>query len=165
MSPDLLQWITSTFGADAAFWLRYFTNGKHLTWYASVGYTLTAAVLGGLCALGFGLVGATLRNSSSGTVRLIGAGYTNMVRGVPDVLFFLFFPLAFEQFVELINAQHICTPETLNAAGTWPPCAAANWARHHRIPAACLGVAGHCLRGLHGQCHCGRHARRAARPA
>ena len=127
MPPDLLQWITSTFGQDTAFWAAYFTNGKHLTWYASVGYTLSAAVLGGLCALGFGLMGATLRNSRFGPLRLIGTGYTNMVRGVPDVLFFLFFPLAFEQLVELINSQYVCTPETLNAAGTWPPCAAANW--------------------------------------
>jgi polar amino acid transport system permease protein len=125
--PDLLQWVASTFGEGTAFWFGYFTNGKHLTWYASVQYTLIAAVLGALFALGFGLIGATLRDSPIGVLRLIGAGYTNMVRGIPDVLFFLFFPLAFEQFVELLSAQSVCTPETMNAAGIWPPCAAANW--------------------------------------
>jgi polar amino acid transport system permease protein len=126
--PDLLQWITSTFGEGAAFWFGYFTNGKHLTWYASVQYTLTAAVLGALLALGFGLLGATARNSRFAALRLIGAGYTNMVRGVPDVLFFLFFPLAFEQLVEFIGAQSVCSPaELADNPGVWPPCAAANW--------------------------------------
>ncbi len=94
MPPDLLQWFADTLGADTAFWFSYFTNGKHLTWYASVGYTLSAALLGGICALGFGLIGATLKNSRFGPIRLVGSGYTNMVRGVPDVLFFQYFPLA-----------------------------------------------------------------------
>lgn len=126
--PDLLPWITATFGEDVAFWFGYFTNGKHLTWYASVQYTLTAAILGAACALGFGLLGAGLNNSRLAPLRLIGAGYVNMVRGVPDVLFFLFFPLAFEQLVELIWAQTACTPvELADEAARWPPCPAANW--------------------------------------
>lgn len=126
--PDLLPWIAATFGEDIAFWLGYFTNGKHLTWYASVQYTLAAAFLGALCALAFGLLGATLKNSRMAPLRLIGTGYINLVRGVPDVLFFLFFPLAFEQLVELIWAQAACTPlERAADAGRWPPCMAANW--------------------------------------
>ena len=126
--PDLLSWIAATFGEDVAFWLGYFTNGKHLTWYASVQYTLIAAVLGAICALGFGLLGAGLRNSRIAPLRLLGSGYTNMVRGIPDVLFFLFFPLAFEQLVELLLAQSACSPaELADTASRWPPCAAANW--------------------------------------
>jgi polar amino acid transport system permease protein len=114
-------------GDDLAFWLGYLTNGKHLNWYASVQYTLIAAVLGAFFALLFGLGGAALRNSGNGVLRLIGAGYTNMVRGIPDVLFFLFFPLAFEQLLELLRSQAVCTPETLAAnLGQWPPCDAAN---------------------------------------
>ncbi|NUQ01934.1 MAG: sugar phosphate isomerase/epimerase, partial [Armatimonadetes bacterium] len=38
-------------------------------------------------------------------LRAIAALYINVVRGVPDVLFFLFFPLAFEQLVEWVRAQ------------------------------------------------------------
>ena len=126
--PDLVQWVAATFGEDVAFWFGYFTNGKHLTWYASVQYTLAAALLGGACALGFGLLGATLKNSRVAPLRLLGTGYISMVRGVPDVLFFLFFPLAFEQLVELVWAQSACTPlELADDAGRWPPCAAANW--------------------------------------
>lgn len=128
MPPDLLSWITETFGEGVAFWVGYLANGKHLTWYASVQYTLAAALLGGACALLFGLVGATLRNARFGPARLAGTVYINMVRGVPDVLFFLFFPLAFEQLVELISAQSVCSAADLVAnEGRWPPCAAANW--------------------------------------
>jgi len=115
-------------GDDIAFWWGYLTNGKHLSWYASVHYTLIAALLGGTCALFFGLGGAGLRRSRFAPFRLIGAGYINMVRGIPDVLFFLFFPLAFEQLVELIISQSACPPDVVATnAGTWPPCTAANW--------------------------------------
>ena len=92
---------------------------------ASFRYTVIAALLGGALALLFGLGGAALRNSAIGLLRTIGAIYTNMVRGVPDVLFFIFVPLAFEQLVELIIAQGVCPPG--DTAGIWPPCPAANW--------------------------------------
>jgi len=126
---DLLpEWLRNGLGDDVAFWLGYLTNGKHLTWYASVQYTLAAAVFGMLAALVMGLLGAAARNSRMAPLRLLGGLYINSVRGIPDVLFFLFFPLAFEQTVELVRAQAVCTPETLAAnAGQWPPCDAANW--------------------------------------
>ena len=111
---------------DLAFWVSYLTNGRHLNWYISFQYTLYAALLGGLFALLFGLAGASLRNSTNPLLRLIGAAYINMVRGVPDVLFFLFFPLAFEQLVELFLAQGACAPGE-GVPGAWPPCPAANW--------------------------------------
>lgn len=126
---DLLpEWMKNGIGDDLLFWLGYFTNGKHLAWYASVQFTLTAAIVGAAFALLFGLIGATLKNSAFAPARLIGSGYTNIVRGVPDVLFFLFFPLAFEQLAELVLAQAVCTPlELASASGRWPPCADANW--------------------------------------
>ena len=112
---------------DFGFWFSYLTNGRHLNWYASFQYTVIAALLGGAFALLFGLGGAALRNSTIGPLRLIGATYTNLVRGIPDVLFFIFFPLAFEQLVELFIAQGVCPPGETPTAGVWPPCAAANW--------------------------------------
>src|SRR6218665_219221 len=112
MLDILPEWLRNATGDDAAFWLGYLTNGKHLTWYASVQYTLAAAVFGMLAALLMGLLGAAARNSSIAPLRFVGGLYINMVRGIPDVLFFLFFPLAFEQTVELFRAQAVCTPET-----------------------------------------------------
>jgi len=106
------------------FWASYLTNGRHLNWYASFQYTVYAALLGGAFALAFGIGGAALRNSSIAPLRLIGATYTNMVRGIPDVLFFIFFPLAFEQVLEFFYSQAVCPPG--EATGMWPPCPAAN---------------------------------------
>ncbi|MEQ1899663.1 MAG: ABC transporter permease subunit [Devosia sp.] len=111
-----------------AFWLSYLTNGKHLAWYASVQYTLAAAVLGGAVALLLGLVAGAAINGGPWPLRASATAYANIVRGIPDVLFFLFFPLAFEQAVEWLSASRVCTPESLAAnAGSWPPCDAANW--------------------------------------
>jgi polar amino acid transport system permease protein len=123
----LPDWMRDGIGDDVLFWIGYLTNGKHLTAYASVQYTLLAAVLGGTCALLFGIIGAGLKGSRFFPVRLVGTGYINMVRGIPDVLFFLFFPLAFEQLLEWFRAAAVCSPDEVAArAGMWPPCSAAN---------------------------------------
>lgn len=113
---------------DIAFWLSYLTNGKHLTWYASFQFTIFAALMGGALAVVFGLAGATMRNSRFLPLRLVGNLYSSIVRGVPDVLFFLFFPLAFEQGVEWLVATQVCSPEMIAAqTAAWPPCKEANW--------------------------------------
>ena len=113
---------------DIAFWLSYLTNGKHLTWYASFQFTVFAAFAGGTLAVLFGLGGAALKNSRFLPLRLVGSIYSSTVRGVPDVLFFLFFPLAFEQAVEWFMAAQVCTPQTIAAqSAAWPPCREANW--------------------------------------
>jgi len=123
----LPQGLKDALGPDIVFWLGYFTNGKHLGWYASVQYTLEAMVLGAAVALVLGLVAAAIRNSGPLPLRWLAAGYINVVRGVPDVLFFLFFPIAFEQGLEWILSTQVCTPATLALnTGQWPPCDAAN---------------------------------------
>lgn len=115
------------FNVDVPFWFGYLTNGKHLAWYGSLRFTLIAAVLGALFALIFGLLGASMIRSRFFPLRVIGQLYANIVRGVPDVLFFLFFPLAFEQLLESILATQVCTADEVAArAGQWPPCQAAN---------------------------------------
>ena len=112
---------------DLGFWLAYFTNGKHLQWYASVQFTLFAAVAGAAVALLLGMIAAAVRNVPFAPARLLAAAYINSVRGIPDVLFFLFFPLAFEQLLELIIASQVCDPgEAAVRVGQWPPCDAAN---------------------------------------
>lgn len=123
---DLLpQWLRDVLGQDVLFWLGYFTNGKHLSWYASVQYTLAAGVIGAVVALTLGVLSAAGRNSRFGIARLFGKAYTNALPGIPDVLFFLFFPLAFEQAVEWIRGQAVCTAAE-RAAGNWPICPDAN---------------------------------------
>jgi polar amino acid transport system permease protein len=125
---DILpQGLKDFLGQDLVFWLGYVSNGKHLNWYVSVQYTLAAMVLGAAIALVIGLVAAAARSNGPLPLRWLAAAYINIVRGVPDVLFFLFFPLAFEQAVVWIYSFQACTPETLALnAGRWPPCDAAN---------------------------------------
>lgn len=123
----MLDWIRDGLGADIAFWAGYLTNGKHLAWYASFQFTIFAGLAGAALALAFGLGGAALKNSRFFVPRQIGNFYAAIVRGVPDVLFFLFFPLAFEQGIEALRAVSLCSPaEAAARAGTWPPCQAAN---------------------------------------
>ena len=47
------------------FWLGYITNGKHLSWYVSVQYTLAAMVFGGAVALLVGLLAAPLHATTA----------------------------------------------------------------------------------------------------
>jgi len=127
MFQALTEWIRTGIGEDAAFWFAYLTNGKHLAWYASFQFTILAALMGGAVALGMGLLGATLKNSRVFALRSLGDFYSAIVRGVPDILFFLFFPLAFEQSLEWIISFNACSPEALAGNNQpWPPCPAAN---------------------------------------
>ncbi len=121
--PD---WLINILGDDIIAKLEYITNGKHMMWYASFRFTIFAAIFGALVALMLGLIGAGMRNSSFLPFRWLGMGYINIVRGVPDVLFFLFFPLAFEQGVEWFISLSACTPSNI-VPGVWPPCKEAQW--------------------------------------
>lgn len=139
----LPAWIRDGIGDDIAFWIGYLTNGKHLAWYASFQFTILAALLGAFFALCFGLGGAALKMSRFFPLRLVGTFYTNMVRGVPDVLFFLFFPLAFEQTVELFISKSACSAEGLAAnVGKWPPCPEANlfFSTYEYLLLACVSL-------------------------
>jgi polar amino acid transport system permease protein len=127
MLEFLPDWLTGLLSEDARASLAYITNGKHLAWYASFRFTLIAAVGGASVAVLFGLLGAALKQSRFWPIKLIGDFYTTIVRGVPDVLFILFFPLAFEQAVEYFMARAQCEPEVLASAAQWPPCEAAQW--------------------------------------
>ncbi len=127
MLETLSAWVSLNVSEEASGWIDYFTNGKHLAWYASVRFTLLAALFGAALAVLFGVLGAAARRSSFAPFRWLGLTYTTMVRGIPDVLFFLFFPLAFEQAVEFVMSRSACTADELAAATGWPPCQAAQW--------------------------------------
>lgn len=127
MLETLSHWLSLNVSEEVAGWFNYFTNGKHLAWYASVRYTLLAAVFGAMLAVLFGLLGAGALRSSIAPIRWLGLGYTTMVRGIPDVLIFLFFPLAFEQFVEFVMSKRLCSATEIASSTAWPPCDAAQW--------------------------------------
>jgi len=84
-------------------WLAcYLTSGTHLAMYASVGVVLLLLVLAAPAALLFGFGGALMARSHNPVIGLLGRCYISMVRGVPDIVFFLFVPIAIDQGLEYL---------------------------------------------------------------
>ncbi|MDP4032251.1 MAG: ABC transporter permease subunit [Pseudorhodobacter sp.] len=84
-------------------WLTcYLTSGKHMSMYWAFGTVLLLLAVTAPIAMLFGFFGAMAARSHFFVLRLIGKGYTGMVRGVPDIVFFLFFVIALDQGIEYI---------------------------------------------------------------
>ncbi|MGI3184376.1 ABC transporter permease [Nioella aestuarii] len=86
----------------------YLTNGVHLLFYQSFLTVLTLLAITAPVALAFGFVGAAASRSHILPISWLGKLYTSMVRGVPDIAFFLFFVIALDQALEWINHQIQC---------------------------------------------------------
>lgn len=91
-----------------AWFLCYLTTGKHLMFFASFGTVLLLLALTAPAALLLGFAGAVAARSRLAPLRWIGTGYTAMVRGVPDIVFFLFVPVALDQALEWLRHQVKC---------------------------------------------------------
>jgi polar amino acid transport system permease protein len=59
-------------------------------------------------ALAFGFLGAVAARSHLLPLRVLGQGYTAIVRGVPDIVFFLFFVIALDQAFEWLRHKVKC---------------------------------------------------------
>lgn len=95
-----------------AWFACYLTNPKHQQFYFSF---VTVLVLVGVTApivLLFGFAGALARRSAFLPLSLLGHAYTSMVRGVPDIVFFLFVPVALDQLVEYTRHKVLCPEVT-----------------------------------------------------
>jgi polar amino acid transport system permease protein len=98
--PSLLQGLA---------WLScYLTSGTHLLFYASFGTVLLLLAITAPIALLFGFGGAMASRSRIPPLRWFGGIYTSMVRGVPDIIFFLFVPIALDQGFEWVRHQVLC---------------------------------------------------------
>jgi polar amino acid transport system permease protein len=90
-------------------WLMcYLTTGKHMAFYASFITVIVLMLITAPAALLFGFGGAVAARSRILPIRLVGKGYTAMVRGVPDIVFFLFVPIAMDQGFEWLRHQVKC---------------------------------------------------------
>jgi polar amino acid transport system permease protein len=90
-------------------WLAcYLTTGKHMAFYASFGTVLVLLAITAPVALAFGFAGAVAARSAIPPLRWLGRGYTAMVRGIPDIAFFLFVPIALDQGLEWLRHQAKC---------------------------------------------------------
>lgn len=88
--------------------LCYLTTGKHLLFYVSFGTVLALLAITAPIALAFGFAGAMAARSSIAPLRWLGKAYTAMVRGVPDIVFFLFVPIALDQGLEYLRHKTLC---------------------------------------------------------
>lgn len=86
----------------------YLTTGTHFALYRSVLVVLLLLALAAPMALTMGFLGALAMRSANVILRGIGTVYVSMVRGVPDIIFFLFVPLAIDQAVEFTLHQIRC---------------------------------------------------------
>ncbi len=86
----------------------YLTNGVHMSFYWSFVKVLSLLAITAPVALGFGFLGAMAARSVIAPLRWIGKGYIAIVRGVPDIAFFLFFVIALDQMFEWTRHQVLC---------------------------------------------------------
>ena len=86
----------------------YLTTGKHMNFYVSFGTVLLLLAITAPLALSFGFGGAMAARSRIAPVSWLGKGYIAIVRGVPDIAFFLFFVIALDQAFEYIRHRVKC---------------------------------------------------------
>ncbi|MBA4490485.1 ABC transporter permease [Paracoccus sp. S1E-3] len=112
-------------------WLScYLTSGTHMQFYASFGTVLLLLAITAPIALLFGFGGALAARSQVPPLRWFGKIYTAMVRGVPDIVFFMFVPIALDQLFEYLRSRVYCdTSVPVRQGSDFVVCAAAKLPR------------------------------------
>ena len=112
---------------EGLLWMScYLTSGTHLLFYASFGTVLLLLAITAPIALLFGFGGAMASRSRIAPLRWFGGIYTAMVRGVPDIIFFLFVPIALDQGFEWVRHQVLCDSDApVRQGNDFVVCAAA----------------------------------------
>ena len=96
-------------------WLScYVTTPKHMSFYSSFLVVMCLLALAAPLAMLFGFLGAIASRSSKNSIRILGKGYLAMIRGIPDIVFFLFIPIALDQAFEFLRHKILC-PEVTEA--------------------------------------------------
>ena len=94
---------------EGVVWLIcYLTTAKHFAFYFSFFVVLLLLIFAAPFSLLFGFIATIGVRSSVLPARILAKGYVNMVRGIPDVVFFLFVPLALDQLFEFIRHKILC---------------------------------------------------------
>ncbi len=90
-------------------WLSCFlTTGTHFNFYWSFLTVLGLLAVTAPIALAFGFGGAVAARSRIPPLSLFGRGYIAAVRGVPDIIYFLFFVIALDQGIEWLKHLAVC---------------------------------------------------------
>ncbi|MEM7641775.1 MAG: ABC transporter permease subunit [Pseudomonadota bacterium] len=105
----MFAYCTNPEALDGLVWLScYLTTGKHFAFYGAFGTVLVLLAVTAPTALAFGFGGAMAARSRIAPVRWLGNGYISIVRGVPDIAFFLFFVIALDQGFEYLRHRVLC---------------------------------------------------------
>lgn len=108
-APAIFAFCTDPETLDSLRWFAcYLTTAKHAALYWSVGTVLVLLAITAPTALAFGFAGATAARSGIAPVRWLGQAYIAVVRGVPDIAFFLFFVIALDQGLEYLRHVTLC---------------------------------------------------------
>jgi len=113
---------------EGLMWLScYVTTPKHMSFYISFLVVMLLIALAAPLAMGFGFAGAMASRSPVTAFRFMGKGYLAMIRGVPDIVFFLFIPIALDQAFEYLRHQILCPDVTapIRQGNDFVVCAAA----------------------------------------
>lgn len=105
----------------------YLTSGTHMAFYGSFVVVILLLLITAPAALLTGLGGAMAMRSRYLPLRWLGRIYTSMVRGIPDIVFFLFVPIAIGQGIEWV-LHHVQCPdwsEPIRQGNDWNVCSAA----------------------------------------
>ncbi|WP_109465874.1 ABC transporter permease [Albibacillus kandeliae] len=86
----------------------FLTTGVHLSFYLAFFKVLGLLAVTAPVALAFGFIGAMTARSHFLPLSLIGRAYIAIVRGVPDIAFFMFFVIALDQAFEWTRHKLLC---------------------------------------------------------
>ena len=94
---------------DTLAWLScYLTTGVHMSFYTAFLKVIGLLLVTAPVALAFGFGGAMAARSHILPLSLFGKAYIAIVRGVPDIAFFLFFVIALDQAFEYLRHRVFC---------------------------------------------------------
>ncbi|MBT9383143.1 ABC transporter permease subunit [Pseudooceanicola sp. CBS1P-1] len=113
---------------DRLHWFAcYLTTAKQMMFYQSFLVVIVLMLITAPIALAAGLAGALAGRSHVLPLRWIGWAYANIVRGVPDIAFFLFVPIALDQGIEYLRLKVKCPDwtEPVRQGNDFVVCAAA----------------------------------------
>ncbi|MEM8576310.1 MAG: ABC transporter permease subunit [Pseudomonadota bacterium] len=86
----------------------YLTTGVHFSFYGAFFLVLGLLAVTAPTALAFGFGGAMAARARLAPLAWLGKGYIAIVRGVPDIAFFLFFVIALDQGFEYLRHSVLC---------------------------------------------------------
>ena len=94
--------------SDFLWYVCYLTNGKHLSFYLAFFKVIGLLILAAPAALFLGFMVAVFSRSKIFSINVLGNFFIIIVRGIPDIAWFLFFVIALDQAFETVRHIGFC---------------------------------------------------------